>query len=94
MSLSVNPRQIVVEDYTAGGSAEEFFGSSDREYTITIEKPGALKMLEFVDPGSSKYPVERLALYLAERFTGDKHATSSIKELADKAGAAAKVWSW
>ena len=94
IDMVVNPDGLMVEDYTVGKSTEIFFGREDHEYTVSLNRDKAEKVLNAYGISPGIYPAEKLALRFAERYTGDSCAASKFKEVVESAGVKPEVFVW
>jgi hypothetical protein len=94
ITLSVTSDALSLEDYTIGSTVSEFYGSDEREYTVSLSKEDAIKILEANGIAVGKYPTETLGLYFAERNTGNNSAATGLLKMAEKAGVEAEVSVW
>jgi len=92
VDMSVREDMIHIDDFTHGSSTKEFFGSSSHGIEMFIDRENAIKVLEAYGMRVGKFPAEKLALYLAERFTGNDSAFSAIREVVKEAGVKPMIW--
>jgi len=92
ISLSVSHDSVHVDDFSYGSGTESIMGTHSHGIEMWIKRDEARKVLEANGLSVGRYPTEMLGLYLAERFTGNDHAFSEIRELAEAAGVKPMIW--
>jgi hypothetical protein len=94
VTAHVGDDKFWIEDYTASALSEEIFGHEDYEYCVTVDKAGAEKILEKEGVMDTKYPIDTLALIIADAFDGCPDAASMFRNMAERAGVEPEVWVW
>ena len=94
IELTVNADGLMVEDGTTGKTTERFLGRDSHEYTVSLTKEKAIKVLEAYGIRPGHFPTETLALRFAERYKGCDSAASKFREMAEEAGVEPKVFVW
>ena len=94
ITVYVENDTVMIEDYTIGKTCEDFFGTDDHEYKITIDRAGAEVILAHVGAPVDGSPTEALGAWLATNMTGSSDVISRLKELAKSAGAKVKEFIW
>jgi hypothetical protein len=83
-----------IEDYTVGAVSDKCWGREDHEYCVMVDKAGAEKILEKTGVMETKYPIDTLALIIADAFDGCPDAATMFKNMALRAGVEPQIGAW
>jgi hypothetical protein len=92
--VRIREGRVTVEDDSCGAGASDFYGKSDVDMYASVGPDEAREILKAngMDPGG--WPSESLAVWLANRLTGNRMPITSFVDIAREAGVEAKVTVW